>query len=299
MKEELLQHMIYIIENDKYRVKICSTGAELRSVFAKEPELECMWHGDNSIWAKKAPLLFPIVGKLRDDCYILNGRKYTMPIHGFAWTSEFELLEHQKNSLRLYFKSSDQTLKMYPFDFMVTSDYCLSQNCLSVTRIVENRSLSLMPFSIGEHFGFHLPFFPGEKLQDYSLFFPEKETAPRYPLTAEHLLGEPEPFLTNTREIPLREEIFDRDALVFMGLKSKEVVLSRIGGKTSLTVRYDDYPVIAFWSKPGAGVPYICIEPWNGYDTPENAGDNLYQKPGMLMLEPGESKSFNCKIEVS
>ena len=291
--------MMYTIENDKFRARICGTGAELYSLFVKEAGLECIWHGDPSIWPKKAPLLFPIVGRLRDDRYTLNGREYSMTIHGFARPSEFELLEHREDRLGLCLKSSALTLEMYPFDFTLTSDYCLSQNGLSVTRIVENRSAGPMPFSIGEHFGFHLPFFPGEKLSDYCLFFPEKETAPRYPITAKHLQGAPEPFLENTGEIPLGADLFDRDALVFKGLKSKKVTLGRAGGNLSLSVFYADYPVIAFWSKPGAGVPFICIEPWNGHDTPETAGDDLWQKPGMLALEPGKSRAFTCKIEVS
>ena len=290
------EHMTYTIENENYKAEISGTGAELQSLFVRGSGLECMWQGDPSVWAQRAPLLFPIVGRLRDDRYILDGREYTMTIHGFAKSLEFELLEHREDRLRLCLKSSDETFKKYPFDFTLISDYCLSEKGLSVTRIVENHSPRLMPFSIGEHFGFRLPFFPGEKLRDYRLEFPEKETFVRYPLTVQHLLGKPEPYLENTREIPIREDLFDRGALVFMGLKSRETTLGRTGARTSLTVRFDDYSVIAFWSKAGAGIPYICVEPWNGYDTPEDAGDDLYQKPGILMLEPGKSRSFTCQI---
>ena len=291
--------MIYTIENDYYKADICSKGAELYSLYARKQEFNCLWHGDPAIWAGRAPFLFPIVGRLRDDRYTLDKKEYTMTIHGFAQNLEFELQEHTKDRLRLCLKSCDATRKIYPFDFSVISCFRLSDNSLTVTRIVENCSPRCMPFSLGEHFGFRSPFFPDEKLKDYSLTFEKEETAPRYPLTEKHLLGEPESFLMNTSKIPIKEDLFDQGALIFMGLQSKKVTLGKDEGRAALSLHYDDYSTIAFWCKSGTGVPYICIEPWNGYDTPESAGDDIYQKPGIIMLEPGQSRSFSCQIGIS
>ena len=291
--------MIYTIENANYRAEISSTGAELQSVFAKGPGFDCMWYGDPAVWARRAPLLFPIVGRLIDDRYTLDGKEYSIPQHGFVRTMEFSLVERKEDRVRLSLKSTAETLEKYPFSFTLISDYSLSQNGLTVTRTVENNTTKLMPYSLGEHFGFRIPFFPGENNLDYRLTFPQAETAPWYPLTPKHHMAEPEPFLNNTKEIPIKADLFDRDALVFLGLKSKKVSLGKNGGKATLNFHYDDYSVIAFWSKPGAKVPYVCIEPWNGHDMPENFKDkDIFKKPGILTLEGGKSRSSSCRIEV-
>jgi len=290
--------MIYTIENDYYKAEVNSTGAELHSLYVKKQGFNCLWNGEPSVWPKRAPFLFPIVGKIRDDRYTLDGKEYTLTSHGFAPKSEFTLLENTKDSLRLSLKSSDATRAMYPFDFSIISYFGFSQKSLVVTRTFENLSPRVMPFSMGEHFGFICPFFQGEKKEEYSFTFEKEETAPRYPLTAKHLLDKPEPFLNNTRKIPITEELFKRGAVIFMGLKSKKLTYGKEGGKALLNFDFSDFSTIAFWSKYGTGIPYICIEPWNGYDSPDDAGDDLYEKPGQIMLEPGKSRSISCSIEV-
>ena len=89
--------MTHKLFNDYIEIQIKSKGAELCSL--KKENLEYLWQGDEKFWARHAPVLFPIVGKLIDDEYILNDKTYKMSQHGFARDCDFELIKKTENSL--------------------------------------------------------------------------------------------------------------------------------------------------------------------------------------------------------
>lgn len=284
----------YTIENELYCVNIFSYGAELCSFRNKQNGREYIWQGDPSVWPDHAPLLFPIVGRLRNDSYTLYEKQYHMEIHGFARKSEFEVMEKSDGKIVFRLLSSDITYQAYPFDFELISEYELIENTLAVTRKVRNLTEQIMPYSIGEHIGIRIPIESERKLDDYIIKLEYKETIPRWPLVEGHLLGAPEPFLMDTDEIRLTQDLFQEDALVFENARSKMASIVDSNGEYDVSVAFQDYETIAFWSKPGAG--YVCIEPWNGYDTPVTAGDDLLAKPGIRLLQPHAEERFKCSI---
>ena len=65
--------MTVIIQNDQLIAEIAEHGAELISLKSKESNLEYIWQGDPEYWGRHAPVLFPFVGRLKDDQYTYQG----------------------------------------------------------------------------------------------------------------------------------------------------------------------------------------------------------------------------------
>jgi len=60
---------MFTIENDILTVNINPKGAELDSIYHKQNQLEYLWSGDPAVWGKKSPILFPIVGTLKNNTF--------------------------------------------------------------------------------------------------------------------------------------------------------------------------------------------------------------------------------------
>ncbi len=159
----------YTIENDTYCVEVSGYGAELCSFRNKQNSSEYIWHGDPFVWSEHAPLLFPIVGRLRNDIYTIGEKKYYMEAHGFARKSDFELVEKSNGKLIFRLRASEITYESYPFDFELISEFELIENTLVVTRVVRNLTKQIMPYSIGEHIGIHIPINSEKKLEHYKI----------------------------------------------------------------------------------------------------------------------------------
>jgi len=257
-----------------------------------------MWQANPDIWGRHSPLLFPVVGKLANDHYSFWGNTYKLGAHGFARKMEFKLIQETEDSLSYQLLPSEETRIGYPFDFALCVTYRLQDNTLEVRFEVRNNGKALMPFSIGAHPGLATNWCAGDKIEDYFLEFEQKETADAYFLDADHLLSAvPERVLSNEKELPLRTDIFDRDALIFLNLKSEKLTLCSHKSDTRVTVEFPGFPHLGIWAKPGA--PYVCIEPWFGYDDPANHNGDILSKPGIIQLKPGSIFSTAYRIVVS
>ena len=219
-----------------------------------------------------------------------------MKQHGFARRADFELVEATKSTLTYRLQASETTRLQYPFDFVLTRQYQLLGGVLEVHTEVVNSSKQVMPFSIGEHPGFSLAWGVGDQIEDYRLEFEKAETIDTTLLDSNHLVSRTtERVLTNEQVLPLRRDLFDRDALIFLKLASRKISLCSCKHKNRLTVEFPGYPYLGIWAKPGA--PYVCIEPWYGHaDTAWHDGQ-LKHKAGIIQLNAGET--FSCLWRVS
>jgi galactose mutarotase-like enzyme len=275
------------IENECLRVNINPKGAELTSIFSKDTQLEYMWEGDPAIWGKHSPVLFPIVGTLKENLYRYNSKDYSLPRHGFARDKTFAAEEYKTDECVFTLSGDEHTMKVYPFEFRLRIKYSLFQNTLSTSYEVLNPANEPLYFSIGAHPAFKVPITPGTAYEDYFLQFENLETANRWPITKDGLIdSSPLPLLTATDRLPLTKNLFSSDAIVFKSLKS--TVLSLKSGKTpnGLEFSFPGFPFLGLWAAKGGD--FVCIEPWCGIADPAGSDQLLKHKEGINKLAPGE-----------
>jgi len=289
--------MIHQIQNEILSVAIAEKGAELQSLVNKYTGIEYMWGADPAYWAKKSPVLFPIVGGLKDDKYSYGGKTYSLGRHGFARDSAFLVTEQTVESITFTLGDSADTLEKYPFHFNFSVKYALNANKLQVSYIVQNTDHKTMLFSVGGHPAFKLPLAEETLFDDYSLQFNQVETAGRWPLSP---TGQVEtastPLLVNTDVLPLTKKLFYQDALVFKNLASTGV--SILSGKTGygLHVSFEGFPYLGIWSFKDAN--FVCVEPWCGLADSVNATGELAEKEGINTLKPHDIFERTWSVEV-
>ncbi|MBQ6420572.1 MAG: aldose 1-epimerase family protein [Clostridia bacterium] len=276
--------MLYTIENERFRVTVNDFGAELNSVFDKTTETEYLWQGDPAVWSGRSPILFPIVGRLKDDLLLYKGKRCTLPKHGFGRRSEWTPAEKQDTSVTFILQDSPETLEMYPFRFLVSVTFSLRGSALLVTHEVKNTGDEDLYFSIGAHPGFRCEM--GDKLR-----FEHPETLYTQKIDLKESLRLPDriPVLDNADTITITPDIFNEDALILSGMRSKAITLERANGK-NVHFTYGDAPFLGIWAKPGA--PYVCLEPWYGVNDPANGSLSFDLKEGVNRLASGECFSF-------
>ncbi len=288
---------MFQIYNEQIAVTITEKGAELQSLFLKEPGIEYMWNADPAFWSKKSPVLFPIVGGLRNNTYQYKGKSYHLPRHGFAREKTFSV--HQESDTRIQFTlaSDEETLLVYPFHFLFTVSYHLDNSTLTVTYRIENTGAEPMFFSVGAHPAFAIPF-PGQTAYtDHYLEFNHTENTGRWPLSADGLIETiPIPLLSDTNSLPLTKELFYGDALVFKNLASTAISLLNKKNKHGLTLSYPGFPFMGIWSYKDAD--FVCIEPWCGIADSTNTTGNLSEKEGIneLATDAVFTRSWQVKV---
>ncbi len=283
------------LENESLLVKIKESGAELSSVKNKEDLTEYIWQADPEYWKRHAPVLFPIVGRLKDNQYTYEGKTYNLSQHGFARDLPFNMISQSTVTATLSLQANPQTRDQYPFEFRLTISYQLIQNHLQVSYQVENLDTKVMPFTIGAHPGFSCPIDPADKLEEHVIEFEQPEESHTHLLQDGLFDYRTQPYLQDQQSFPITPHTFDHDALVFHDLKSKHVrLLSQQSGRY-VQVSIEGFPYLGIWAKPGA--PFICIEPWHGLADYVDSNGDLFAKKGMLTLSPG--KYFNSSYQIT
>jgi Galactose mutarotase and related enzymes len=273
------------IANEYLQVKISPAGAELQSIIRKDNQLEYLWSGDPAFWGKKSPVLFPIVGGLKENTYRYKDQHYQLGRHGFAREMEFSVTEHTATSITFNIQDNDLTLLKYPFPFSLNIRYSIKDATLMVGYEVQNMGDDTMYFSIGAHPAFKVPLVNGTAFEDYSLHFSEPETAPIWLLSPAGIVNnQPSPYLDNTTELPLRKSLFYNDALVFKHLASTAISIRSDKTPHGLTVHFPGFPYMGIWNAKDAD--FVCIEPWYGIADYENATGKLEEKEGIMALSP-------------
>ena len=288
--------MNYEIKNSFISAKIDSFGAQLNSLKNNNQSFEYMWQADPRYWNRHAPILFPIVGRLKNDEYFYQGNKYNMTQHGFARDCEFELMKKDEEYLNFRLKSSDKSLEIYPFLFELDISYELIENKLVISYEVKNKTDGKMLFSIGAHPAFNWPLANEEKNDCFFEFENIKDTK-RYFLNDKGLVYESTDLEIKDNKIALNEELFKDDALVFNDLNIKQVIFKNSKNKNYIKLQFEKFPYLGLWSKP-SGAPFLCIEPWFGVADEEGSNQKLEEKKGIITLEKNEKFSCFYSIEI-
>lgn len=283
------------IENENYSAAISPLGAELRSFKDKTTGREMMWQADPTVWGGSAPILFPIVGKLRDGQTRIHGQVYEIPKHGLVRTRNAEVLEQGNDYVVFAFSSDIETLKLYPFPFVLEVEFRLGTDQLEVLYRVRNSGTDEMLFSIGSHPAFALNL-ADATLEDYSIEFSEAETLDRYGLANGLLAKKEDAYLNAERRIALSETLFEDDALIFKNIRSGVIRLKSEKKTSFLEVITHGAPHLGIWAKPGAA--YVCIEPWYSFDDMADCDGIFENKPGILRLLPENVFSTGYSVRV-
>ena len=285
------------IKNDRLEVSTKSEGAELTSI--KLNGKEYLWNGDEKYWGRHAPILFPIVGKLKDGKTMIENKEYFMSRHGFARDMKFDEVEHTESSVKYLLKSNDNTLKVYPYLFELYISYELIGDRVKVTYEVKNYDNKDIYFSIGAHPAFCCPIDEDIKFEDYYIEFEKNETQNFISQDENgYISKENELIMNNSKVIELDKTIFKKiDTYIFSNLNSKVVSLKSKKGEHYISMYFDGSPYFGIWTKPDEA-PFICLEPWYGVSDLKNADKNFANKLGIQRLEKGKTFICNYEIEV-
>ncbi len=283
--------MDIFLQNDTTSAVVSSFGAELRS-FKRKDGFELLWQGDPKYWSGRAPVLFPIVGALRKGKTHIENEVYKMKQHGFARTMEFEIINTQSDSVSLELNSNDETKKFYPYDFNLVVSYTLCDKGITTKFAVKNQSACKMYFCIGGHPAYNIPLDKNEKFEDYDIVFETAENTACPKINLDEALidfSDISYTLKNERTIPLRHDLFYKDALVFENLNSSSVSLVSKVSKKALTMDFSQFKMLGIWSATNDG-PYVALEPWIGCATTMDESDQFTSKRHIICLNPHEIK---------
>jgi galactose mutarotase-like enzyme len=289
--------VIHRIENNKLQLAVKRYGAEIYSIKSASTGREFIWDANPKIWANHAPILFPIVGALKDGIYFYKGHQYSLPQHGFfRHNHAVELVDRTDSSLKFLLKSNNETRKVYPFDFEFITEYKLADNRIVINHEIVNTSDEEMYFSIGAHPAFKCPINDGEEYNDYYLEFEKEETAKSWK-TDDGLI---ELEATEVFKLPnilnLHRDIFNQGALVFKDLKSRKISLKSRKSEQIVSISYEGFPYMGIWAKPMA--EFVCIEPWLGIADSVNANQDITTKEGIIELAGKETFKAAYFIEI-
>ena len=281
--------MIITISNSQLSASINTLGAELLSLVKNNKNY--IWQVDETYWNKTSPVLFPIVGRLKNDSFTYNGNSYSLPRHGFARNMEFSFDKKSEHQVIFELNETEETKANYPFDFKLLMAYTLMDNELVIEYFVRNQSDEVLPFSIGAHPAFAID----GNFEEYSLQFNKEDSFETHHLENESFNGKTTLVETKNNSIALNYALFEKDALVFKQLKSNEVILSH-QNKNILKVNFDHFPYLGIWTKQNA--PFLCLEPWCGLADSIDHNGNLEDKEGINHLPAGEDFLRAIRIEI-
>lgn len=286
--------MIHHLENQYLKIAVDSKGAELKSIFNKVNQQEMLWQANPEFWGKSSPVLFPIVGTLKNGIYIYDENEYKLPRHGFARDYNFKLDEVSDAQLIFYLESSEETFQVYPFMFRLQIIYTLLGNSLQVEYKVENLSdVETMYFSLGAHPAFNV----GRKADEffnYALLFNKDIELKTNHLKDGLLTTKQHNVLLNDQKIQLDYKLFENDALVLLDMKSDKVTLLDSDEKNIITFEFENFPYFGIWAVMDSG--FICLEPWAGVADFDSHNQQLENKTGINVLQPNENWSASWTI---
>lgn len=282
------------IANGVLSARVSTLGAELQSLRRLDTGLEYLWQGDAASWPRRAPVLFPIVGRLRGDRYVWRNVHYHLPQHGLARDREFELAAHDGASARFVLVDDDETRRGYPFSFRLSVTHRLAGAKLETSFEIANPGAEDLLFSVGGHPGFRCPLLPEERFEDYGLVFEHAETAGRWPVIDGLIGAEAEPLLVAQRQLPLSRELFSRGALIFEGLRSTAVRLESRRSGVGIELSFPGFPYFGVWSK--ASGEFVCLEPWCGIADAVDASGRFEDKASIVRLASGSTWSRHFSV---
>ena len=287
----------FTIENEYLKVTVTTWGAQVKSVVRKCDGVEHIWQADKAVWGYHAPILFPHAGKVVDGKIEAKGKIYESSQHGFARGMEHEFVDQTQDTIVLELCANAETLARFPYEFRLVSTFTLEGDTLHHTLTVENLDEAPLPFGIGYHPAFTVPFDDKHVATDYELRFSEMES----PLCVNNLPtglmhGDLYYLGSNLQSIPIDEHLFDNDSHCMTNLKSSTLGIYEKGTGRAVVCNIEEFPYTLIWSKPGMP-KFVCIEPWHSLPSPENGSIKWEEKPAAAVLSPNEA--WSCTLSTS
>lgn len=270
-----------------------TAGAQLMNL--KKDGKEYLWQRDPKWWPRCAPVLFPIVGNIRDDRADSAQGEIRFGRHGLARNYDFEVVEAVENSMTLSLSSNDDTRAAFPFDFRLDMTYALTDDALEQRFTVTNTGDVTLPFVVGGHPAFNVPA-PGcedEDFGDYVLKFAEPWTYASPTInTTTGLIDYQTRFglVEDSDTLPLSHRLFDVDTLIFEDVPGRTVSMVGPSGH-GMRVDFEGFDYLGVWSAAN-DAPFVALEPWRGTATGTDEDDMFEHKRGMDFLEPGETAEY-------
>ncbi len=292
----------YSLQNDTLTIQVEEHGAELTSIFRTATGTEYLWNADPAYWKRHAPILFPVVGSLKNKSYMYQGQSYSLPQHGFARDMKFRLLEQTEAELWFSLEATEETKKVYPFEFRLELGYRLEGNQVRALWRVMNTGTEKLFFSIGGHPAFLCPLSDNEKQSDYYLLF-DSDKPIHYLLVDENGLAVKQPYAeqhiltTEGGYLPIYSHLFDRDALIIEEDQFHRVSLADSNKKPYLTVAFDA-PLFGLWSPAKKNAPFVCIEPWYGRCDADDFDGSLEEREYVNCLDSGSHFEASYTITI-
>ena len=285
-----------VLENDALAVRISSKGAELQSVVCEG--IERMWSGDPAVWGRRAPLLFPLIGRLRDGWYANGGERVDAPMHGFCRDRAFAAEQVSGTHARFETTSDEGTRAVFPFDFLLRVDFSLEGATIVKTHTVENAGEVPMPFELGGHEAYETRLLPGERMADYYVRFEGADALGMFDMDEEGILALPK------IEVPLEDgrltktpEQLGIDTVVLENVPGGRVVLASAANPHEVEVEFPNFPYLGIWTKAGQDdARYLCLEPWSALPDALFSPRELAEKPGVRVLAPGERATLAYRM---
>ncbi|WP_267201527.1 aldose 1-epimerase family protein [Limosilactobacillus kribbianus] len=290
------------IENDVFSAEIDEHGAQLTHLVNKKADFDYIWNGKE--WGKHAPVLFPAIGRSNQDKYVLDGKTYEMPQHGFVSDQDFTVSYHTPNALALQLVANDETKALYPFDFKLTVVFTLLSTGLSVSFTVENDSDREMPYSLGSHPAFNVPINGDGKFADYQVQF----TGLKDPIKVYEIVKTPNPYRTGKEEelagakdgkLTLNYDVFKPGLRIISNPGIKSVKLSSAQTTHAVEMDVSQFKNLCLWTKEDLDCKFLCMEPFDGL--PDVLGEPVdwMEKPGNEILPAHSSKVSQYEMHLS
>ena len=282
------------IENDQLVVIVSEKGAELQSI--KLNAIEYLWQADPNYWAKHSPVLFPIIGELKDGKYIFDNKEYHLPRHGFARDKMFEAKQTSSNSAIFTLRSNADTLSVYPFQFILRIQYEIKQHTLYCSYMVQNINEKDMYFSVGGHPAFNVPLNGKLQYEDYTLAFNKDTALKRFLLDNGLANDKTETLELDDKKLHLKSSLFYNDAIVLKHINSDKIKLYSDKDPHGLTFTFEGFPYFGIWAAKDA--PFVCLEPWCGIADNIHHNYQLKNKEGINQLAAGATWKRTWSVEL-
>ncbi|MBR1938998.1 MAG: hypothetical protein IJ836_08620 [Spirochaetales bacterium] len=281
------------LTNGNSKLVISTLGAEPQSLV--KDNVEYIWNGDKEYWFRRAPLLFPVTGPIKDDTIIYKGKSYKIPNNGFARDTEFKLVSQKENEAVFLLEESEETKKCYPFNFALTVTYTLLENGYTAKAEIDSKDNDLY-FTYGWHPAFSLDMNgKGTDVEKYSLSFVANEKVDRryqvngvFEVEKDFLVGD---------TLPLTRKELDKGPIALWNIKSEEVTLVCDDAPHGVTVHMGDFKTFVCWTCAPKRAQYICLEPMYSFQDASRDQD-LEKMEGVELLKKNSKKTYENTFNI-
>lgn len=293
---QMSEHGLVTIASGALKLAASPIGAEMHSVVCDGTER--LWCADPSVWGRHAPLLFPLIGRLRDGYYELDGRRVDAPVHGFCRDRLFRVADRSDASVTFATSDDGETRTVYPFAFRLFVTYAVADRTVTKTLRVENAGDRPMPFEVGGHEAYATCLEPGETMADYSVRFEGADDLEMFAMDADGILGLPKIGVPlESGRLAKTPEQLGIDTIVLENVPESRVSLESAKSGRGVEVEFPDFPYLGIWTKPmGEKTRYLCLEPWSALPDAHFSPRELSRKPGVRTLEPGCAETLSCRM---